>query len=73
MKKSGNEGSSGYGLEVYAETKNGNVINIDSMYNNNLSVEENLPETIADLAAKRLLDEMTFVKFIYCCNFFFSL
>ena len=32
------------------------------MYNSNLSVEENLPETIGENAAKRLLDEMMFVR-----------
>lgn len=63
LKKTGSEGSSGYGLEVYAETKNGNVINIDSLYNSSLSVEENLPETIGENAAKRLIDEMMFVRF----------
>ena len=52
-------------MEVYAETKNGNVINIDSLYNVNLGIEENLPENIGEIAAKRLLDEMTFVNYYY--------
>ena len=52
-------------MEIYGETKNGNIINIDSIYNVNLGVEENLPEAIAEIAAKRLLDEMTFVYLIY--------
>ncbi len=53
--------NSGYGISLVAETNTGALLSADEVYDFSKGVKENLPETLGQTGALRLLDEILYV------------
>ena len=55
--------SSGYSVNLIAETNKDILISVDEAYEDGKTQEDNMPETIGERVALRLLDELLYVTF----------